>query len=940
MEKYTYIHAHYFNRFKALIFIALTFTSFSISASNNPPKKECENCFDTELVDISQEEGCITIELQINANNCNNALSHFVAEVPCGTITDAYNSGNWKMELDNTDPTTGITGIKVDDISNFGEDGQSGSFTLRYTVCSSDEECLNLLNSSFLVSYKAATCVFIDTIEITNTPLTADLVPTHLSCAGDVSGSIDLTITSGTPPYQIQWNTGATTEDLNNIPAGLYTVLITDATGQSLELSTEITEPSPIVITGNSTSASCSDNDGAIDVEVNGGNAPYTYNWNTGDTIQDLSNLASGYYLLTVTDANGCSKTNAFRISIQSTLAASVNSDYLACHEEGQGELTVSVAGGEEPYSYLWDNGDTTATATNLNSGSHSVIVTDSRGCSVEKNGYILLRRLNVTASVASPTCSNDTSGSISIDILNGTEPYDINWNTGDTTTTIDGLTEGWYWVEVTDANGCSYKKTIQVPGANSLSLTYTVANASCNEADSAIIITLNANGGTAPYEYFHNDTIITSPFIVDTEGNYDITVVDANGCTTTESVSVIRPESSFEASVMVKNPTCESPEFGSAEITVNQGISPFAASWSDGSNEMNRNNLAPGEYSVTISDSRGCSQSYAIEVENITIPHVEILPPDQMPECQSQNQVLNAITENTAQVNWMVIDSTNTWSITEDQVNYILYNTGDETTAQFIIEGISIDGCLHSDTIAIHCESGDTVDPEDPIDPDHNGDNDCSDSCYSVDAGSISLNQDGCYTYTFTVKTDGNCRHELSHLVIGIEDGTVTAASNSRGWKQELNLTDPTTGIFGFKIDDISGFGQSGTDQFDVTFQLCDVTGSTPQQFVIGYKSAQCIQADTIVFGGIKQDEMVISSYPNPFKDQTNIELIPEKKSEIELFIYDIHGNVIEHLYSGTVEEGIKYTFEFTTNTAGEGIYFYRLIYGDQVKQGKLLKY
>ena len=924
---------------KGLLLLVICFmTGISLFGKENPPKKACENCFSTEISDLDRQEGCITFQLTIDATSCTHALSHFSAEILCGTVTDASNSGNWLMELNHTDPTTGITGIKVDDISGFGEEGQSGSFTLSYTVCSADEECLDLLeNSPFKVAYKAATCIFIDTLEIENTPLTAEITSTPIKCAGDATGNIDVTITSGTPPYQFTWSTGDRTEDLSNVPMGYYSVVISDATGQSLELATEITQPTAILVTGHTLPTSCSNDDGSITTEITGGTQPYSINWNHGDTIQNLSNLASGYYLLEVTDANGCSKSAAYSVATQSSLAASISSDLLGCHEEGEGQLSISVSGGDEPYSYHWDNGDTTATATGLNSGSHNVIVTDSKGCTIEKRGYVLLRNLSASASVTSPTCSDASAGSISISIKNGTEPYDITWSTGDTTTVIDGLTGGWYWVEITDANGCTYKKTINVPGPKSLSITYTIAKVSCDAADSTLQVHLHATGGSEPYTYYHNDTTIANPFIVNAEGNYDITVVDANGCTTTQTILLVRPESSIEASILVKNPTCQSPAYGSGEITVSKGVSPYAVSWSDGSTEMIRHNLSPGEYQVSISDAIGCSQTYTIQVEDILLPHVEIIPPETTPECQTANNVLNAITENTSQINWFIEDTSDSWLIQENHPNYILYTAGEGST-HFILEGISADGCTHSDTLAISCQA---TDEDNPTDPDDEADNkDCEDLCYYLEAGTITHIQDDCYEYMLTVHTDGNCPHELSHLVFGIDEGIVSSASNSKGWKQELNLTDPTTDIYGFKIDDISGFGQSGNDQFDVTFTVCGITSSAPRQFIVGYKSGQCIQTDTLTFNSQITQPISLSSYPNPFINQTTIQLIPAEAGNVELIVYDIHGQMVEQLYSGSVKTGSQYTFKFPGSQIKEGIYFYRLIYGNQVKQGKLMKH
>ncbi|WP_462318720.1 hypothetical protein, partial [Marinilabilia sp.] len=149
----------------ALLFFSIFLFSGNISA-NAAKDKDCVNCFSTSIETIDTEGQCITYELLIEANDsCKYALSHFTVTVPCGTVSAASNSRNWKMEYPVTDPTTGLRGLKVDDIQEFGENGKEW-FTLTYTVCADNEECLDELTSqSFEVAYKAATCVFFEEIE-------------------------------------------------------------------------------------------------------------------------------------------------------------------------------------------------------------------------------------------------------------------------------------------------------------------------------------------------------------------------------------------------------------------------------------------------------------------------------------------------------------------------------------------------------------------------------------------------------------------------------------------------------------------------------------------------------------------------------------------------------------------------------------------------------
>ncbi|WP_299092779.1 PKD domain-containing protein, partial [uncultured Tenacibaculum sp.] len=142
-------------------------------------------------------------------------------------------------------------------------------------------------------------------ITIDSTP-TAAIIGTNVSCNGGNDGIADLTVTGGKAPYTYLWNTGATTEDLNSLTIGNYSVTVTDANGCIALANVTITEPLVLSLSFLGSDLSCGGSDGAIDLTVSGGTAPYTYSWNTGDTTEDLSGLIVGTYTVTVTDANGC----------------------------------------------------------------------------------------------------------------------------------------------------------------------------------------------------------------------------------------------------------------------------------------------------------------------------------------------------------------------------------------------------------------------------------------------------------------------------------------------------------------------------------------------------------------------------------------------------------------------------------------------------------
>lgn len=154
-------------------------------------------------------------------------------------------------------------------------------------------------------------------ITIHGVPSISNEVITDVSCSGTCDGEIDITVTGGTPPYTFSWTGGPSQEDITNQCAGNRSVIITDANNCSFNSTTYIIgSPTPISASGNVTDET-NGMDGAVDITVTGGNPPYTYSWNSGETTEDISSLTAGTYIITVTDANGCSRDFTFTVGDQ-----------------------------------------------------------------------------------------------------------------------------------------------------------------------------------------------------------------------------------------------------------------------------------------------------------------------------------------------------------------------------------------------------------------------------------------------------------------------------------------------------------------------------------------------------------------------------------------------------------------------------------------------
>lgn len=215
-------------------------------------------------------------------------------------------------------------------------------------------------------------------------PLSATAELTHVLCHGDYTGAINLTPAGGTPPYAYSWSSGQTSQDLTAIPAGTYTVTVTDYYLCSFEITFIVIQPAqPLTASLNAVDIRCNgENNGEIDLTVTGGTPPYEYLWNTGSTEQDLDQLYAGYYRVTVTDNHGCTTVVNATISEPSQVIIDVTEPQWICIGQSA-TILISATGGTPWYNYFWSNGETDSiqivspTTTTVYSG----YAVDTRGC-------------------------------------------------------------------------------------------------------------------------------------------------------------------------------------------------------------------------------------------------------------------------------------------------------------------------------------------------------------------------------------------------------------------------------------------------------------------------------------------------------------------------------------------------------------------------------
>uniref|UniRef100_UPI004048CF6B PKD domain-containing protein n=3 Tax=Roseivirga sp. TaxID=1964215 RepID=UPI004048CF6B len=447
--------------------------------------------------------------------------------------------------------------------------------------------------------------------------LTATHTKQDVLCFGEATGIINITPSGGTTPYSFLWSNGATTEDLNGVVAGTYSVTVTDANACTFFTSVTINQPTaPLSFTPTVGQITCNGAaDGAISLNAVGGTAPYAYNWSNGSTTQNLSGLAPGTYTVIIRDANNCQVTGSYQITDPPIFTISGASTDISCFGANDGAIDLSVLGGEAPYTFIWSNGDNTEDVSGLSPGAYTVQVVDNRGCSTSESfNLVQPTALQVSNSIQEVNCFGGNDGAIDLTVSGGTAPYTYNWSSGQAQEDIQDLVAGTYTATITDANGCQVIQNITVnePAAD-LNIASTVTDLSCfgsNNGSVALVV----SGGTAPYAYNWSNGKTTKDVFGLVPGNYQVTVTDARNCTTQATFTIAMP-TALQVSALTANLSCNGSSNGSIDLTVSGGTAPYTFGWNNGATTEDLNAISGGTYQVFITDANGCtlSRSYTI---------------------------------------------------------------------------------------------------------------------------------------------------------------------------------------------------------------------------------------------------------------------------------------------------------------------------------------
>src|SRR6056300_1378850 len=625
----------------------------------------------TSVITYTDNNGCtVTETVTVNALPTV-AVSPTSASITSGNSQSLTASGATSYSWS---PSTGLSATTGGTVT------ASPTTTTTYTVTGTDANgCVNTASSTITDGGSMTAGAIAG-----NTTICSGGDPASFTSCSSASG--------GTGSYTYEWesstNSGSTWSAISSsnsttydVPSGLtqttqYRRKVSDGSNTAYSNTLTVTVNANPNSSGVSvTNVSCNGGtDGSADITVTGGTSPYTYAWSGpssySSTSEDINTLSAGTYSVTVTDANSCTSSNTNVVVTEPTALTLSNGSQtnVDCNGNSTGSVTVSAAGGTSPYEYKIGMGSygTSATFSSLSAGSYTVTAKDANGCTQTLSVTITEPAAALSSSGVSVTnvsCNGGTDGSADITVTGGTSPYTYAWSGpssySSTSEDINTLSAGTYSVTVTDANSCTSSNTnVVVTEPTALTLSNgSQTNVDCN-GNSTGSVTVSAAGGTSPYEYkIGTGSYGTSAtFSSLSAGSYTVTAKDANGCTQTLSVTITEPAAISVSSISSTNVTCNGASDGTITITATGG-GTLKYSIDNGSTYQSSNvfsALAPGSYTVVVSDNNNCNASYTpSQSVTITQPGIltlgSIVPTD--PSCLSASDgkiVLNVTGGNT----------------------------------------------------------------------------------------------------------------------------------------------------------------------------------------------------------------------------------------------------------------------------------------------------
>lgn len=375
-------------------------------------------------------------------------------------------------------------------------------------------------------------------------PMDLAIEKQDVSCHGNRTGSATAVVSGGTPDYKYLWSNGKKTPRIDSLPAGEYTVTVTDCKGNTMTRSVVINEPdSALSLKIDYRNIRCyAEHDAYLRANVSGGTAPYYIIWSDETEAPEIVNQGTGVYGCVVRDANRCYTWDSVEITAPKIpFAFTPSVVHSPCYNQARGALSFVVQGGDGPYKFWLNDSLVGQEVDQVMAGTYTMKAVDSWGCEITRAADVRQpeKPIEVEADVKHVTCSGGRDGAISLKVSGGNPGYTYSWSNDSDSRDIAHLSNGNYYVTISDRTSCTVGKTYTVLSpALELTMRCDVTNVSSHGGSNGII-KVEPYGGVAPYTITLNGKEKTPIMERLKTGSYSVKLTDKNGCSIIETVIV-----------------------------------------------------------------------------------------------------------------------------------------------------------------------------------------------------------------------------------------------------------------------------------------------------------------------------------------------------------------------------------------------------------------
>ena len=801
-----------------------------------------------------------------------------------------------------------------------------------------------------------------------------------IACFGDNDGRALGVKSGGDPSYTYLWDNGESTLLANYLTSGYHTLSVMDDRGCEVLDSIYIPESSEILsslVIEESISCYGSTN-GVVSVSTVGGYPLYLYSWSNSQPVytgivDTAFSLSYGVYSLITEDSLGCLVVDSVYLSEPGLLAMEAKElSWISCNGISDGLAFSAAYGGTLPYTFVWDNNQIGDTVNTLSEGLHTVIVTDARGCIASDT--VLIHEpplLTVGISVLdSVYCNGVNTGSLATYVLGGTpfvgtsSLYTYLWDdalqASQTTAIATNLSADAYTVVVTDSRGCTATATADITNVtNTMSVSATSTNVSCyGSADGSTSVV--ASGGHAPYSYDwvgNNGLSLSTLSSIQNllAGTYSVNVSDTNNCTRNTSVDIIEPLGILFDIAGSLDESCVGGCDGLIYIdSLSGGTLPYTALLTNNvsglvtQHAVQSNtilNVCSGSYTISLTDANECSSSVLFSGNSQAV--VSSVVTLATPSISLLNDIL-CYGAGTGEL--MVTSADPNYTYLWEDLSNVNFNSSSVTVSNlfagdYIVtvqytnsSGQLLTGCnVSSDTLILL--DGDEIIITETLHTDV--------LCHGDNTGAISIFSSGgllphtyawtpsqnttttivnllAGNYTLTVEDANNC--EQSSVFTIVEPQALTSAITQNGYI--LTASNPSGGVAPYSYSWRNQSNPTVHLQGGVTYNVYSV-GTYYLQITDGNGCEMNSNSFEYLTTGIIQvsSDLVLSIYPNPFKDETTVDFGRVIK-QASVRVVDVFGKIIEeHSITNTDKHILK------RENKASGIYFVEIEVEQQEK-------